>query len=172
MESWRYKTSLCAASCFSVPPDRLLSMELSLEILTHTRFLLPHTMCPFLLFPEPTLAHVFALLSPDNLTLGFPTSKCSVWAALLSWDVQGHVRMGGRECTVLDSKYIHLHIVKEKRCRQVIKSCSHWTPTQMHWSINSIHHPELWSCQLVKPQHSEETPAQPGTDCMWSVYAT
>lgn len=48
--------------------------------------------CPLLLF-EPTLPHVLALLQPDNLTVGFPASKSSVWAALWSWDVQGHVQM-------------------------------------------------------------------------------
>lgn len=48
-----------------------------------TPFLFPYTTGPSLLL-EPKALRVFALLQPDNLTLGFPTSKCSVWAALLS----------------------------------------------------------------------------------------
>lgn len=60
---------------------------------------------PFFSLREPTLDRDICLLyfHPDNLTLGFPTSECSVWAALLSRDVQGHVWMRGRQCTALDS---------------------------------------------------------------------
>lgn len=38
-----------------------------------------------------------------------------VWAALLSRDVQGHVWMRGRGCTVSGSKYIHCDSLPTKR---------------------------------------------------------